>query len=264
LQRCEWLLIEDGNAHLFIKKVNNDIEEEKSISLVTLTMSPTLTTPYGFWQNDTSYNINTTFNNYLENTNFNYTYKPVYILSNGNDYILPVPQTVNPIPQLTSCMTLVKVPFTIEEMLMEFCTVVNIVHNIESNSYSFESQVDDCTIKLKDDLEQTSYLYLSMGAYRFMKSVNEIACIDMGDVLYLNCISKNFTIIPSEKFYDRVKEVVVDHMNIGAETDMSFSNPFEDLFKSNIKDIITVVVIIISVIIAAVIIFVILKFLYRY
>jgi hypothetical protein len=55
-----------------------------------------------------------------------------------------------------------------------------------------------------------------MGAYRFMKSVNEISCIDMGDGLYLNCSSKNFTtIIPSEKGYDHVKEVVIDHTNIG-------------------------------------------------
>jgi hypothetical protein len=89
------------------------------------------------------------------------------------------------------------------------------------------SQVGDCTVKVKDDLEQSSHLYLSMGAYRFMKSVNGIVCIDMGDGLYLNCSSKNFTtIIPSEKGYDHVKEVVVDRKNIGGETDMSFNNPF--------------------------------------
>jgi hypothetical protein len=264
LQRCEWLETDDGNTHLFVKRFNNDIEEEKNISLVTLTVSPALTTPYGFWRNDTSYIINTAFNNYLENTNFNYTCKPVYIPTNGNDYILPAPQTVNPMPQLTSCMTLVKVPFTVEEMLMDFCTVVNIVHNIESNSYGFVSQVGDCSIKVKDDLDQTSYLYLSMGSYRFMKSVNQIACIDMGDGLYLNCSSKNFTIIvPSEKGYDHVKEVVVDHTNIGGEVDWNFENPFEDLFKSNVKDIITIVIIIILVIVAAIILFVVLKFLYR-
>jgi hypothetical protein len=120
LQRCEWLLTDDGNVHLFVKKVNNDIEEEKSISLVTLIVSPALTTPYGFGGNDTSYIINTAFNNYLENTNFNYTCEPVYIPTNGNDYILPAPQTINLIPKLTSYMTLVKVPFTVEEMLMEF------------------------------------------------------------------------------------------------------------------------------------------------
>jgi hypothetical protein len=146
---------------------------------------------------------------------------------------------------------------------MEFCTVVNIVHNIESNSYGFVSQVGDCSIKVKDDLDQTSYLYSSMGSYRFMKSVNQIACINAGDGLYLNCSSKNFTtIIPSEKGYDHVK-VVVDHTNIGGEVDSSFQNPFEDLFKSNIKDIITIVVILIAVIVAGAILFFILKFLYK-
>jgi beta-lactamase regulating signal transducer with metallopeptidase domain len=45
---------------------------------------------------------------------------------------------------------------------------------------------------------------------------------------------------------------------------LCFVNPFEELFKSNIKDIITIVVIIISIIIAAVILFVILKYLYRH
>jgi hypothetical protein len=258
------LLTEDGNAHLYIRRFNNDTEEEKNISAVTLTVSPALTTPYGFWRNDMSYIINTAFNNYLENTNFNYTCKPVYIPTNGNDYILPAPQTVNPMPQLTSRMTLIKVPFTVEEMLMEFCPVVNIVHNVESNSYGFVSQVGDCSIKVKDDLNQTSYLYLSMGSYRFMKSVNQIACVDAGDGLYLNCNSKNFTtIIPSEKGYDHVKEVGVDHMNIGSDVDSNFQNPFEDFFKSNIKDIITIVVIIIPVIVAAGILFFILNFLYK-
>jgi flagellar biosynthesis/type III secretory pathway M-ring protein FliF/YscJ len=96
-----------------------------------------------------------------------------------------------------------------------------------------------------------------------MTSINQIACIDMGNGLYLNCSSKNFTtIIPSEKGYDNVKEVVIDNTNIGGDVDSSFQNPFEELFKSNIKDIITIVVIIISVIVAAAILFFILKFLY--
>jgi predicted permease len=50
---------------------------------------------------------------------------------------------------------------------------------------------------------------------------------------------------------------------LNQDVDSSFQNPFENLFKSNIKDIIIIFVIIISVIVAAAIFFFILKFLYK-
>jgi hypothetical protein len=91
------------------------------------------------------------------------------IPSNGNYYILLE-------PHLISCMTLVTLDVRIEGLGIIFCDFLNVVHYIESDSYGFVSPIRDCAIKLRNDSNQTSNLFLSMGFYMFMKIVFDI-CI---------------------------------------------------------------------------------------
>jgi hypothetical protein len=62
----------------------------------TLTVGPHLEAPYGFWKhtNDVTKKeniyLNTITNNFLKNTNFNYSYTPLNTLGScRQDYIMP-------------------------------------------------------------------------------------------------------------------------------------------------------------------------------
>jgi hypothetical protein len=126
----------NGLVTLYYKGLNDENETIYDNNVLTLTISPILQIPFGFWRNDTSYIINIAFINYLENMNFNYSCKPIQVPSNGNRYIFQELKMVYPMP-LVSFMTKLTLPIRIENLGIIFCEVVNVVHNIESDSFGF-------------------------------------------------------------------------------------------------------------------------------
>jgi hypothetical protein len=95
-------------------------------------VSPILQAPYGMWINDTSIYLNTASNNCLEGTNFNYPCMPTVTGQLEVNAFLPEPLTLNPMPTLTQCQQLLKVPYKVTDRGINFCTTVQFVNNTVS------------------------------------------------------------------------------------------------------------------------------------
>jgi hypothetical protein len=197
---------------------------ETEILTNTLTVAPAIQAPYGFWRNESSYIINTAMNVYLENTNFNYSCKPLFVPTKINqDYGFTEPTTVSPSPRMVACVTLVKVPFKVSELGLQFCSALQVVLDTESGAMGLTS-AENCSVKIEekrpeigDDLAGHTYiLQISEGSYRFLEGVNKIACTDKGGGVYVDCGSEvpMTEVHPKEQGYDVVKEVIISETQV--------------------------------------------------
>jgi hypothetical protein len=254
LQRCQWEEL-GGETRLY---QNGDFLE--NASMLGLTVSPLISTPYGFYRNNTSVFINTAQMNFLEGTNYNFSCVPVGVPSRpGDDFHFVEAVTLNPMPRLIACKQLIRVPFNVSSLVSNFCGMVSTVLDLESGAIGLQAVSGDCTVRIGQSMpdgRNESYLVrLSTGSYRFMKGLNGIACKENGEGLYSNCTSdlELGELKPKEQGYDVGKEVIVDSGKSAGAQSMSFSNPFKDMFKSNLKNTIIIIVVVVVVIVVVII-----------
>jgi hypothetical protein len=250
LQKCQW--VETGVE----LSVNGSIKE---IMSNTLTVAPAIQAPYGFWRNGSSYIINTATNVYLENTNFNYRCKPNFIpTAAGLDVGFPHITTVSPSPRMVACVTLIKVPFKVSELGLQFCSALQVVLDTESGAMGLTS-AENCSVKIEEnrpaignDLTGHTYiLQISEGTYRFLEGVSKIACVDKGGGMYVDC-GANVSMVDvhaKEQGYDVAKEVVIKETQVadGSGWSLQVSDWFKDL-GSNTKKLFTMIAVIIALI----------------
>jgi hypothetical protein len=95
-------------------KKNNEVIQHYSVSI---SVGPHLVAPYGFWRHTNNVTgkesifLNTTNNNYLEGTNYNYSCSPM--TSPGKcktDYVMPELRKINSMPNIPSCSMIVVLP----------------------------------------------------------------------------------------------------------------------------------------------------------
>jgi hypothetical protein len=109
-------------------------------------VNPHLEAPYGFWKHinnvtgKESIYLNTTTNNFLEGTNFNYSCNPLNTPGgHRQDYIMPEVHTANSMPNIPSCSTLVTLEAKDVILVTNYCKAIKVIKNVESNSVGVKS-----------------------------------------------------------------------------------------------------------------------------
>jgi hypothetical protein len=107
LDRCFWKELTTGVTTY----KNEEIIEHNS---VTITVGRYQIAPYGFWRHTNNQTgkelifLNTASNNFLEETNYNYSYHPLNKQINCmEDFAMPEIRTINGMPNIPSCSTIV-------------------------------------------------------------------------------------------------------------------------------------------------------------
>jgi hypothetical protein len=133
LDRCFWKEFTTGVTTY----KNKEIIEHTSI---TITVGSHQIAPYGFWRhinNQTgkeSIFLNTASNNFLEGTNYNYSCCPLNKPINCmEDFAMPEIRTINDIPNVPSCSTIVTLKASDIIPITKFCMAIKLINNIESH-----------------------------------------------------------------------------------------------------------------------------------
>jgi hypothetical protein len=125
---------------------------------INLTVGPHLVAPYGCWKHTNnatgkeSVFLNTANNNFLEGTNYNYSCTPV--TSPGKcktDYVMLELRTINSMPNIPSCATVVILPTNEVTSVTNFCFAIKSIKNIETQSIGIKSLSGTCVGQTRRD-----------------------------------------------------------------------------------------------------------------
>jgi hypothetical protein len=210
-----------------------------------LAVGPNLQTPFGFWRNETSVFINTVTMNYLEGTNFNYSCQPIFTpYRPGQDFKFADPFTTSPMPSLTDCKVQVSIPTKVMNIVSKYCISVNAVRNTDTGIIGLISEAADCQVMVTDMENITYDIWLSQGSYRFMKEINQIACIPTSTGFYVSCSNDPnllSPIDPKDQGLDIPTEVVIETSMSDAYGATGGFN-FGDLFNGNVNNLIVIII----------------------
>jgi hypothetical protein len=249
---CEYVYMNFSRYEWKNKKISLTYNGEKLEEINTsINTSPAAQTPHGYWTNDTSYVINAADNLYMEGTNFNYPCIPTYQPEKHWEYhIMPTPNTMSTMPSLQKCTVFVKIPAKVFAGDIKWCSSVRIVLNTETGAHGIMANLEDCTIKIRDNNNSARALSVSAGSYQFVQGLTGIACEFKGEGFYGDCADElEFQeIVPLEKGYDTGKVAIVDERSTGSDgsngASFKFQFPsFQDIFKSKTSQIIFWVVV---------------------
>jgi hypothetical protein len=150
--------------------ISSDYIEEKTLGLEVKKncVGLYLLAPYGFWKhtNNTtrkeSVFLNTGNNNFLKNTNSNYSCTPV--TSPGKyktDYVMPELRTINSMFNTPSCATVVVLPTNEVTPVTNYCSTIK---SMETQSIGIKSLSGTCDVKVSDKLGKITILSLDEGS----------------------------------------------------------------------------------------------------
>jgi hypothetical protein len=78
--------------------------------------------------------LNTASNNFLEGTNYNYSCHPLNKPINYmEDFAMPEIRTINGMPNIPSCSTIVSLKASNIIPVTKFCMAIKLINNIKSN-----------------------------------------------------------------------------------------------------------------------------------
>jgi hypothetical protein len=238
LEKCFW------------KKIPLQIwvnEQEVTIIDTHITQGAITQAPYGFWRNDTAVFLNTADNNFLEGTNFNYSCRPTSARPPCYDkYQMPKSKTLNPLPELISCSTLIQIPFVISDGGLSYCQSISITNNTVTGGigFSIASSEVDCVVKVMDSSEIIFYITLHTGSYGFFREAIYINCKEAAIGIYTNCGLENFSVIhPINMSYNWGAEIeVVSDNVIGGDSGFDWPNPFSSLLGNTLSTAISYII----------------------
>jgi hypothetical protein len=136
----------------------------------TINVGPHQIAPYGFWQHTNNQTgkesifLNTASNNFLEGTNYNYSWcplnKPINCIEN---FAMLEIKTINGMPnvQLVILKASDVIPVT------KFCMAIKLINNTESNSVGIKSLSGSCDLKIQDKAGSIIIISIDKGLYRF-------------------------------------------------------------------------------------------------
>jgi hypothetical protein len=164
MNRCFWKELPTGVS---VYKNNELID----YLLVTLIVGPHQQAPYGYWSHINNATgrelifLNTASNNFLEETNYNYSCRPPNMPMNCmEDFAMPEIRTINGIPNIPSCSTIVTLKAS---DITSFCTAIKLINNTESNSVGIKSLSRSCDLKIQDKAGSMIIISIDEGLYRF-------------------------------------------------------------------------------------------------
>jgi hypothetical protein len=183
------------------------------------------------------------------------------------DYVMPELRTINSMPNIPSCATIVVLPTNEVTPITNYCFVIKNIRNIKMQSIGIKFFLGICDVKVLDKLGEIIILFLDEGSYRFFSDIASISCEPVEGVeghYSSDCSNKEpIQLKPKEQGFDEAAEIVFDRTetatpgSVGSGFDWSFGN----LFK-NKKD--QILFTIIMIVVAITIIMDIIIFLYCY
>jgi hypothetical protein len=167
------------------------------------------------------------------------------------DYAMPEIRTINGIPNIPYCSTIVYLKASDVIPVTKFCMAIKLINNTESNSVGIKSLSGSCDLKIQDKAGSIIIISVDEGSYRFFADLFGISCEFTGEGNYVNCSDKTpEEIWPKDQGFDEAAEKIV---NITSDTSNNGLNldqiSFKDLFNSKYKTIMWTIIIIISVIV---------------
>jgi hypothetical protein len=229
--------------------------EDLDASKMTLEDSPVSSAPYGFWRNETSIFIRTSEWLFMEETEFNYSCKPINPNQKcGTNLNMRDMKTADGMPVLRQCTMLVKIPANIYNFKIEFCQNVMLIHNIETNTIGIKTMNQSCMMKvLEGDIIQN--LWISEGSYRFFRQLSFIACSPEGNGVYTNCSNDELILIEAlDMGYDEVIKVAAEVGSFGSNGLSIDTSGFSSLLSSKSKNIFLIIGIVVGAVVLATVI----------
>jgi hypothetical protein len=212
-----------------------------NISAVTLSVSPHIQTPYGFWYNESFYIIDWMVNNSFKDNRFNHNCKPINKpTEHGVPYILPTLIPFKMVSELVSCVVQVEIPEVVITEKFKFCDLINTVHNPDSGVMGLDSTLDKCVVKLGNNMGESFYVTIRQDEFKFIKGWTSLECINKGSGLYGDC-SNELPLIkvnPKIQGLNLEKEIVIDQRNVVMYRERFINgwlNPFQVLLAQSIE-----------------------------
>jgi hypothetical protein len=196
--------------------------------------------------------LNTASNNFLEGTNYNYSCHPLKKPINCmEDFAMPKIRTINGIPNVPSCSTIVTLKASDIIPVTKFCMAVKLINNTESNSVGIKSLSGSCDLKIQDKAGSIIIISIYKESYRFFADLYGISCEITGEDNYVNCSDKTpEEIRPKDQGFDEAAENIVNITSDNLNNNLNLNQlSFKNLFNSKYKTIMWTIIIIISVIV---------------
>jgi hypothetical protein len=234
----------------------------EGIIVGSLVRDPMELTPYGFYRNSTHIFVNTAQSRYLENSIYNESCSPVGSpRREGEDFKFRETVTLNTMPGLSSCKQQVWVPLNVSDLTDTWCDLISVVRDPDSESIGLLGVNGDCMVRIgqsKPDNSNSSYLVrLTKGEFRFLKEVDRIGCVEIGEGTYGDCDGNKMLVDmrPTDKGYNYLDEVIVDGGSaVGIDDSSTRGSPFGEAFGSKLMDILVLVGIIVASIVVIIIV----------
>jgi hypothetical protein len=155
---------------------------------------------------------------------------------------MPEIRTINGMPNIPSCSTIVTLKTSDVIPITKFCMEVKLVNNTESKSVGIKSLSGSCDFKIQDKASSIIIISIDEGSYRYEFT---------GEGNYINCSNKTpEEIRPKDQGLDEAAEKTVNITSDNSNNGLSLDQlSFKDLFNSKYKTIMWTIKIIISVII---------------
>jgi hypothetical protein len=182
------------------------------------------------------------------------------------DYIMPKLKTINSMPNIPFCATIIILPTNEITPITNYCSAIKTIKNMEIQLIGIKSLLGTGDVKISNKLGKITILSLDEGSFRFFSDISSISCEPVEGVErhYSNCSNKDpIELKPKEQGFDEAAEIVFDRTEtatqgaIGSEFDWSFRN----IFKNKKDQIIFTRV---MIVVAVTVVIVIIIFLYCY
>jgi hypothetical protein len=132
---------------------------------ILFSVEPYLIAPYGFWKhtNNTtgkeSVFLNTANNNFLEGTNYNCSCtQKTSPGKRKTDYVMPELRTINSMPNIPSCSTIVVLPTKEVTPITNYCLTIKNIKNMETQSIGIKSLSGTGDVKVTNWEKSQFYL----------------------------------------------------------------------------------------------------------
>jgi hypothetical protein len=97
--------------------------------------------------------LNTANNNFLEGTNYNYSCTPITSPRKcKTDYVMLELRTINSMPNIPSCASIVVLPTNEVIPVTNFCSAIKSIKNMETQSIGIKSPSGTCDVKMLNKL----------------------------------------------------------------------------------------------------------------
>jgi hypothetical protein len=174
LDRCFWKELTTGVTTY----KNEEIIEHTSI---TITVDPHQIALYGHCRHTDNQTgkelifLNTASSNFLEGTNYNYSCKSLNDPRNCmEDFAMPEIRTINGMPNVPSCSTIVTLKASDIIPVTKFCMEIKLINNTESNSVEIKLLLNSCDLKIQEKASSMIIIFIDEGSYRFFTDLFEI------------------------------------------------------------------------------------------